>query len=113
MHEMSIVQALIASCEEHARRHSATTIHKVEVKIGVMSGVEPELLATCFETFKEGTICDGAKLVVIVQEVVVLCNDCQLRSTLTERLFRCPECKGSNLEIIDGEEMYLMSLEME
>ncbi len=113
MHEMSIIQALITSCEEQARRYSAASIRKVEVKIGVMSGVEPELLATCFDTFKEGTICDGAQLVIISQGVVVFCNDCQQQSPLTERRFRCPECKGGNLEIVDGEEMYLMSLELE
>lgn len=113
MHEMSIVQALITSCEEQARHHAAASIRRVEVKIGVMSGVEPELLATCFDSFKEGTICDGAQLVVVVQEVVVFCNDCRQQSTLVERRFRCPECKGGNLEIVDGDEMYLMSLEIE
>ena len=35
MHEFSIVQSLLAQCEEQAKQNSATKITKVVVKIGV------------------------------------------------------------------------------
>ncbi|MEA3371493.1 MAG: hydrogenase maturation nickel metallochaperone HypA, partial [Campylobacterota bacterium] len=41
MHEYSIVQSLIDSCEEHLKENNATKVTKVVVKIGVLSGVEP------------------------------------------------------------------------
>ncbi len=47
MHEYSIVQSLIESCEENARINNSTEITKVVVKIGVMSGVEPHLSQVC------------------------------------------------------------------
>ena len=53
MHEYSIVQSLLESCEEHARTNDAKKVTKVVVKIGVLSGVEPDLLQTAFDTFKE------------------------------------------------------------
>ena len=57
MHEYSIVQSLLESCEQHARENEAKEVTKVVVKIGVLSGVEPDLLQTAFDTFKEKTIC--------------------------------------------------------
>ena len=53
MHEYSVVQSLLESCEEHARQNDAKKVTKVVVKIGVLSGVEPDLLQTAFDTFKE------------------------------------------------------------
>jgi len=60
MHEYSVVQALLNQCEEHAAQNNAKKVTKIITKIGVMSGIETHLLQTAFDTFKEGTICDGA-----------------------------------------------------
>lgn len=113
MHEYSIVQSLIDSCEEHANKNKASKVTKVVVKIGVMSGVEPDLLQTAFDTFKEQTICDKAEFVMNVQKVKVLCNSCQKENELEKLEYLCPECRSDQLKIIDGEEMYLMQLELE
>ena len=64
MHEYSIVQSLLESCEQHARQNEAKEVTKVVVKIGVLSGVEPDLLQTAFDTFKEQTICHNAEFVL-------------------------------------------------
>jgi len=113
MHEFSIVQSLLAQCEEQALQNSAKKITKVVVKIGVLSGVEIDLLKSAFETFKEKTICENAKFVANLQPVVVKCNDCKEESTLEKFEYICPNCQSPNLQVIDGEDMYLMSLEME
>lgn len=112
MHEYSIVQSLLDSCEENARANNASKVMKVVVKIGVMSGVEPDLLKTAFDTFKEKTICEEAEFVINIQSVVVKCNECQKESTLKELEYTCPSCKSLDLQIIDGEDMYLMQLEL-
>ena len=113
MHEYSIVQSLLDSCDENARANDATKVLKVVIKIGVMSGVEPSLLQTAFDTFKEKTICEEAEFVINMQDIVVKCRSCLVESTLTKLEYICPECESSDLEILDGENMYLMSLEME
>jgi hydrogenase nickel incorporation protein HypA/HybF len=113
MHEYSIVQALLDQCEEHAARHRAKKIVKVVTKIGVLSGVEPDLLQTAFDTFKEGTICEGAEFVMNIQPIVIYCRACRKESTLKELVMACPECRSLETNLLDGEDMYLMSLEME
>ncbi len=113
MHEYSIVQSLLDSCEENAKVNNATKVTKVVVKIGVMSGVEPDLLQTAFDTFKEETICHNAQFVINIQKVKILCNECQTTSELEKNEYCCPKCKSTQLDILDGEEMYLMQLELE
>lgn len=113
MHEYSIVQSLLDSCDENAAANNATKVMKVVIKIGVMSGVEPNLLRTAFDTFKEKTICEEAEFVINMQDILVKCRSCLVESTLTKLEYFCPKCESSDLEIIDGEDMYLMSLEME
>ncbi len=113
MHEYSIVQSLLDLCDENARQNKATKVTKIVVKIGVMSGVEPSLLQTAFETFKEKTICEEAEFIINMQEIVVKCNRCLEESTLQKLEYCCPKCESTDLNILDGEDMYLMQLELE
>lgn len=113
MHEYSIVQALLEQCESHADAHNAKKITKVVVKIGQYSGVEPHLLEVAFNTFKEATICEGLEFVMNVQPLVIRCGNCARQSTLDQPHYRCPVCESTDVSVEDGEEMYLMSLEME
>jgi len=113
MHEYSIVQALLDSCEEHAVKNDAKKVIKVMIKVGVLSGVEPQLLATAFNTFKEGTMCDGAIFELNHQKVIIECRECHDTNTLEKNEFLCPKCESKDVKVIDGEDMYLMSLEME
>ncbi len=113
MHEYSIVQSLLDSCEQHVEANDATKVTKLIVKIGVMSGVEPDLLETAFNTFKEKTVCDGCEFIMNIQKVKIKCNDCDHETELEKNEFLCPKCESANITVIDGEEMFLMSLELE
>lgn len=113
MHEYSIVQSLLESCEEHARQNDAKKVTKVVVKIGVLSGVEPDLLQTAFDTFKEQTVCHDAEFLINHQKIVIECFDCGTKSTLEKHEFSCPSCQSVDVKVVDGEDMFLMSLEME
>jgi hydrogenase nickel incorporation protein HypA/HybF len=113
MHEYSIVDSLLQLAEEHAIKNNATKVTKLEIKIGVLSGVEPDLLKTAFDTFKEGTMCENAEFIMKIQPVVVRCKKCGFEGELKKDEYLCPHCKSGELEIIDGEDMYLMSMELE
>ena len=113
MHEYSIVQALLEQCESYAKANNARKVVKVVTKIGKLSGVEPHLLETAFETFKEKTVCDGAEFVMNLQNLVLYCNECKKESEQSEVRYLCMHCQSTNVSVVDGEEMYLMTLEME
>ncbi len=113
MHEYSIVQALLNQCEDIAKENSAKKITKVITKIGVMSGVETHLLKVAFDTFKEGSVCDGAEFVINIQKLKLRCRECKVEYEVDEINYKCKECGHLGMDTIDGEDMYLMSLEME
>ncbi len=113
MHEYSIVQALLEQCEDHVKANDSTKVTKVVTKIGKLSGVEPHLLETAFETFKENTVCDGAEFVMNLQNLKLHCNVCKEESEQSEVRYQCVHCQSTDVSVLDGEDMYLMTLEME
>ena len=113
MNEYSIVQNLLDQCEDNAKASNATKVTKVVVKIGVMSGVEPDLLKTAFDTFKEGTMCESCEYIQNIQPIVIRCHKCKKESTLNKNEYCCPNCDSIELDVIDGEDLMLMQLELE
>jgi len=113
MHEYSIVQSLMEQIETIAKENDAQTVMRVVIKIGVMSGVEPHLLEIAFDTFKERTICEHAELVMNIQPLTLLCTACQSQSELENIQYCCPECESLEVKVVDGEDMFLMSIEMQ
>ncbi len=113
MHEYSVVQALLEQVEELAKENKASKVTKIITKIGVMSGIEVHLFEVAFNTFKEKTICEEAEFIIQIQPVVIRCRACGEENSLEKTHYCCPQCKSTNVEVIDGEEMYLMSLTME
>lgn len=113
MHEFSVVSSLIDMCESHASENGASAINEVKIKVGKLSGIELHLLKQAFDTFKEKTVCHKAKLTIHHQDVVVRCRSCEKESSIEKNRFICPACESIEIDVIDGEDMYLMSLEME
>ena len=58
-------------------------------------------------------MCDGAELLINVQKVLLRCKVCGGEHEMGEIYYQCQACESLEVEVIDGEEMYLMSLEME
>jgi len=113
MHEYSVVQALLNQCEENAVANDATKVSKVVCKIGVMSGIEIHLLQVAFDTFKEGTMCADAEFIINPQKLKLRCRECEDEYEIDEIIYKCRNCGSLSMDTIDGEDMYLMSLEME
>ncbi|RAZ48362.1 hydrogenase maturation nickel metallochaperone HypA [Campylobacter hyointestinalis] len=113
MHELAIIQELFKLCETNAMKNNARKVTRVEVQIGRLSGVEPHYLESAFDAFKINTICNDAKLVIGTQDVIVKCSGCGFEGALLENNFLCPKCGENKLDVVAGEDMYLMRLEME
>lgn len=112
MHEYSVVQSLLDLCQEHAAANNAQRVTKVVVKIGVMSGVEPYLLKEAFEAFKKATVCEDAQFIMNIQKVKIRCDNCNNENELEKNEYLCPKCQSNMIDVIDGDEMFLMQLEI-
>ncbi|HUJ26530.1 MAG TPA: hydrogenase maturation nickel metallochaperone HypA [Myxococcales bacterium] len=111
MHEYSVVQALIGRVEREAAARGATQVHKLRVSLGELSGVEPALLATAYETFKARTICADAVLDLRKVEAAWACKRCEMAISRGAPL-RCTIC-GEPARLLHGDELVLESIDME
>lgn len=112
MHELSIVQSLVALCEKKRAKlgDESAKISEVVVKIGVLSGVEPHYLQSAFDVYKIGGVCDEASLKILHQPLIVKCEKCGFSGELEQNEFICPKCASVDLDVKDGEDMYLMKI---
>jgi hydrogenase nickel incorporation protein HypA/HybF len=113
MHEFSVVQSLMELIEKYAEENKAKRVVKVIIRVGILSGIEPHLLELAFNTFKEGTIAEGALLVIERENLKVKCQECGAEGEKDELNTLCPFCGSLNTNIIAGQEMLLKSLELE
>ena len=112
MHEYSLVQSLVSRVEAEARARGALAVHRVVVSVGELSGVDPDLLETAYQTFRAGTGCERAELTIRRVEAGWACPACGRRLGRGAPL-GCPEC-GRPAELPPGAgEILLERIEME
>jgi len=111
MHEYSIVQALLESVAEQTRARGALAVHRLRLRVGELSGVEPELLRCAYRTFRERTICADAELEIETVPASWICPRCDCEIERGAAL-RCPGC-GRPGSLRGGDELILDRIEME
>ncbi len=110
MHELSIAGSVVQIASRHADGRRVT---KVYLKVGHLRQVVPSALAFSFELVAQGTPVEGAELEMEEVPVTGKCRACGAESRLQSFPLQCAECGGYDLEILEGEELYVESLEME
>lgn len=114
MHEYSIIQSLVDSVESAVLRANAAgkkSVHRIEVQIGEVSGVDCGLLATAFEVFRAGTICERAEMRIERTPALWQCPKC---SAAIEKgsMLRCRNC-NEPAHLATGDEIILKRIELE
>jgi hydrogenase nickel incorporation protein HypA/HybF len=111
MHEYSIVQSLVERVNTEVKSRGASGVHRLSIRIGELSGVDPELLTTAYYTFRERTVCDGAELDLTIVVARWACEQCG-RPIGRGSLLKCDVC-GSPARLAEGDEIMLDRIEME
>jgi hydrogenase nickel incorporation protein HypA/HybF len=111
MSERSVVAALLGRIEREAQRRNATRVRRVEVRIGEVSGVDPDLLAAAFAAAAERTVCHGADLRVRRVAARWACPSCG-SDVAPGAVLRCARC-GGPARLEEGGEVELERVEME
>jgi hydrogenase nickel incorporation protein HypA/HybF len=62
MHEMSLLRGLLNQIESIARKHSASRVTVVRLKLGPLAHIEPEHLREHFVQAARGTVAASARL---------------------------------------------------
>jgi hydrogenase nickel incorporation protein HypA/HybF len=111
LHEFSIVQDLLDNGHGRARDQGAIKVHRIHLRIGEISGVEIDLLASAFEICRENTLCAGAELEIQPIPPAWACPTCGGEVRPGE-ILSCAQC-GVPARLLRGDEIVLERIEME
>lgn len=115
MHEFSIAQSLVDSVlhELAARNIGPGRLRSVRLAAGRMHGLIEDSLQFVWGVLIEDTPAAGAALSVREIPIRVRCKTCNALGGIPWPQFACEACGGGDLDIVEGRELHLESMEIE
>ena len=113
MHELAICQSLMDQVESIASERNAQSVTSIIVAMGPLSGVEAQLLKNAYPIASAGTIAEDAELIIEYLPVRVKCTQCGNESEASPNKLICKQCGDWRTTLVSGDEMMLMSVELE
>jgi hydrogenase nickel incorporation protein HypA/HybF len=98
---------------EQAGKARAKEVKKINLVIGEMTGVVDECVQFYFDFLSKGTLADGATISFSVVPTTARCRGCGKLFEVREFDWTCPHCRGNNIEIVAGKELFVESIEVE
>jgi len=111
MHETAVVEGLMRILTQKASENRIDRIGSVRLKIGRLRGLDARQIRGCFEIFAEGTIAEGARLIIDEIPVEARCRACDQVWDVPGYRFQCPSCGGTDASIMTGRELYIETFE--
>jgi hydrogenase nickel incorporation protein HypA/HybF len=113
MHELAVCQSLLQQVASLAAQHHANKVMVIQLQIGPLSGIEPQLLAQAFPLASAGTIAADAVLQVESAPIRVRCQQCGAETNATANRLLCGVCGDWQTQLLSGDEMLLVSVELQ
>jgi hydrogenase nickel incorporation protein HypA/HybF len=111
VHELSIAVSLLDGVLRAAKQAGATRVEAVEVEVGVLRQVVPELLRVAWEAVRVDTLADGAALRIEEIPARAECRGCgQAFEPDIEYSFLCPHCDQADARVVRGDDIVLRSV---
>lgn len=113
MHELGIAQSILSRAEEESARHGGARVTRVGVRVGQLSGVDPEALSFGFEALVKDTPLARVVLELDFRKRMQKCSACGCEFE-TDMLFAaCPQCGSAETRCIAGDELDIAFIELE
>jgi hydrogenase nickel incorporation protein HypA/HybF len=110
MHELSLAIGLLERVLDQARLGGLTSVSRIEVEIGALQAVEPELLHEAFRAVAEGGPASGAEMIHTMVPAKARCRACATEFSPSFTYYVCPQCHQADVEILAGRNLILTSL---
>jgi len=110
MHELGIISNIFKVIEEVASENNLKKITKVKLKIGKLCQVVPAMIENAFEVVAKETIAKGAALEVEYEPIRMKCLSCQKEFEVDDKIYICPACEQTELEMLAGAEISVESI---
>ena len=114
MHELGVVFHMIDLLEEVGRENELTSIVRVQLALGEVSGVLPDYLLDCWRWAADRTeLLRGAELEIVEVPAVTVCNACGRTYGTVAHGKICPHCGSPDTVLLRGNETELVEVEGE
>lgn len=111
MHELAITEQIAEIAIRHGEGNQANKITDLFLVIGELSTVIDDSVQFYWDLLTRDTICEGARLHFNRIPAVFQCGECGKEYQLEEGELRpCPFCQSSKMEVLQGKEFYLESI---
>lgn len=112
MHELSVCLALLNQVDDIARERAGATVSRIVIRLGPLSGVDPQLLRHAYPLAAAGTVAEHAELTINAADIVVRCSQCGMESQASANRLLCAACGDFRTRVISGDELILQSVEL-
>jgi hydrogenase nickel incorporation protein HypA/HybF len=114
MHELSIALSILDLAAEEAERQGAGRVLGIHLKLGPYSGVVKEALLSAYDIAREGTPLAECALVVEETPLRANCPTCRtMRDVVSVQELRCAVCGAPTPDLVSGQEMEVVALEIQ
>ncbi len=112
MHELGIVFHIVKMVEEVGEQNSLTSVSRVKLTLGEVSGVVPDYLIDCWRwTAEKNDLIHGSVLEVEEAPAVTVCNACGKTYGTVEFGRTCPHCGSEDTVLLAGDQVELTEIE--
>lgn len=112
MHEVGIIESALDVIRREAGSRGAVQVTRVVLRVGALSGAEPEALRFAFTACTPGSVAAGAELEIDLVPARAHCRDCDEDFTVGSGfVFACPRCAALSGDLRSGRELELARLE--
>jgi len=113
MHEIGLVDDIISVINERLRQvKNGSGVKKINIIIGELEHLTPEHFKFHFMERAKGTCLENAELSFKSVSAKFKCKDCGVFFTADEGLNGCPGCGSKSSDIVEGEGVFVESVEI-
>jgi hydrogenase nickel incorporation protein HypA/HybF len=113
MHELGITENIVNIALAKAGEVQANKVILINIVIGELSGFVPDCIQFYFDSLSKDTIAQGAVLHFESVPAQLHCRNCSMIFQPQDTLWSCPGCRSQSVEISQGRELYIESMEVE
>jgi len=110
MHELSIALNIVELSEEEAKKAKFTSIQRIDLEVGALSGVVIEALEFAMDEAIKESVLKNSKINILKIPAKAKCLNCSKVFTVEDYYTPCPECNSFETELISGNELKIKSL---
>ncbi|MEG0778645.1 MAG: hydrogenase maturation nickel metallochaperone HypA [Oscillospiraceae bacterium] len=110
MHELGIICEVVKTVEKIALEENLTTIEKIVLQVGELSGMVPSYIEDCYPAAVYKTTLENTRLELEIIPGIARCRDCGEEFNAVQCDLKCPKCNSEKLEALSGREFIVKEI---